>query len=98
MGVHKALAEEFRRKPEVQETRFCKQCDELKGEADGLKEKLAAADAQATARLSYPSSTSKWKAFSPAWRKPLTRRAEPGGCNASAPRCPKHLGTVRSWP
>ena len=59
MGVHKALDEEFRRKPEVQETRFCTWRNELKGEADGLKEKLAAADAKATARLSYPSSTSK---------------------------------------
>ena len=41
---HAHLAEEFRRKPEVQETRFCTRRSKLKSEYDGLKEKLAATE------------------------------------------------------
>lgn len=60
-GVRRALAKDYHKKLKVQQSRFYKRRDELKGEADGLKKKLAtmerrekaAMDAQAAAEAKF---------------------------------------------
>lgn len=44
VGVHKALTKDYCRRLKLQESRFYMRRDGLKGEADGLKKKLAAAE------------------------------------------------------